>query len=105
MVHISVGTRSNVVVALDVRGRKGGDNEILRSHVESVDARGFEVEEWSGDKLYLTWDNCDAVAAIGAEPWFKLKSNTTALAKCSPASGVRTWRARSPRRSGSSPAG
>ena len=85
MVHITVGTRSNVVMALDVRIGKGGDNEILRSHVESVDARGFEVEEWSGDKLYLTRDNCDAVAAIGAEPWFKLKSNTTALAKCSPA--------------------
>ena len=31
------------------------------------------------------WDR--AVAAIGAEPWFKLKSNTTALAKCSPVGG------------------
>jgi len=84
MVHISVGTKSNVVVALDIRGRRGKDNEIFRAHVERTDARGFEVEEWSGDKLYLTRDNCDAVAAIGAEPWFKLKSNTTALAKCSP---------------------
>lgn len=85
MVHITVGTRSNVVVALDIRGKRGKDNEILRAHVERTDARGFEVEEWSGDKLYLTRDNCDAVAAIGAEPWFKLKSNTKARAKCSPA--------------------
>lgn len=84
MVHITVGTRSNVVVALDIQGKGGKDNEILRSHVERVDARDFSVEEWSADRLYLTRDNCDAVAAIGAEPWFKLKSNTTALAKGSP---------------------
>ena len=85
MAHITVGTRSNVVVALDIRSGRGRDNEILRSHVESVDARDFPVEEWSGDRLYLTRDNCDAVAAIGAEPWFKLKSNTTARAEGSPA--------------------
>ena len=84
MVHISVGTRSNVVVALDVRRDRGGDNEILRSHVERV-GEAFDVEEWSGDRAYLTRKNCDAVSAIGAEPWFKPKSNTIARAGGSPA--------------------
>lgn len=84
MVHISVGTRSNVVVALDIRRDRGHENEVLRSHVEKV-ARNFDVEEWSGDRLYLTRKNCDAVAAIGAEPWFMLKSNTRAKAGGSPA--------------------
>lgn len=86
MVHISIGTKSNVVVALDVRNRKGGDNEIFRSHVKSVDKR-FDVDDWSGDSAYLSRENCDAVHEIGAMPWFKLKSNITAKAKGSP-----TWK-------------
>jgi transposase len=85
-VHITVGTKSNVVLALDIRGKGGGDNEIFRSHVLSVDER-FDVDEWSADRLYLSRKNCDAVAAIGAEPWIKLKSNTTARAE-----GSTNWR-------------
>lgn len=85
MVHISVGTRSNVVVAIDVRSKKGGDNVIFRSHVERVD-KTFDVDEWSGDRAYLSRENCNAVYEIGAEPWFKLKSNTTAKAR-----GSLTW--------------
>ena len=86
MVHISVGTRSNVVVAIDVRTTKGDDNVIFRSHVKRVN-RTFDVDEWSGDSAYLSRENCNAVHAIGAEPWFKLKTNTTAKAKGSP-----TWK-------------
>ena len=86
MVHITTGTRSNVVVAIDVCNKKGRDNVIFRSHVERVD-KNFKVDEWSGDSLYLTRENCNAVNEIGAEPWFKLKSNTTAKPKGSP-----TWK-------------
>lgn len=83
MIHVSIGTRSNVVVALDVRNKRGDDNIIFRSHVKSVDKQ-FNVDEWSGDKAYLSRENCNAVHEIGAEPWFKIKSNTTARAKGSP---------------------
>lgn len=86
MVHISIGTKSNVVVALDVRNKKGEDNVIFRSHVKRVD-KNFDVEDWSGDRAYLSRENCNAVNEIGARPWFKLKSNTTAKAKGSP-----TWK-------------
>ena len=86
MVHISIGTKSNVVVAIDVRNKKGGDNLIFRSHVKRVD-KTFDVDEWSGDRAYLSRANCDAVHEIGAEPWFKLKSNTTAKAR-----GSLTWK-------------
>ena len=84
MVHISIGTKSNVVVALDVCTKKGGDNVIFRSHVKRVD-KHFDVDEWSGDKAYLSRENCNAVHEIGAEPWFKIKSNTTARARGSTA--------------------
>jgi len=84
MVHISVGTRSNIVVALDVQNGKGKDNVIFRSHVSNVSTR-FHVEDWSGDSKYLSRDNCDAVNEIGARPWLKPKSNTTSKAKGSSA--------------------
>lgn len=84
MIHISVGTKSNVVVAIDVCNKKGGDNVIFRSHVERVQKQ-FNVYEWSGDSAYLSRENCNSVQNIGAEPWFRLKSNTTAKAKGSSA--------------------
>ena len=84
MVHITVGTISNAVIAIDIRKKMGADNVIFRSHVKRI-RNHFDIHEWSGDRMYLTRDNCNAVEEIGAEPWFKLKSNTTAKAKGSPA--------------------
>ncbi|MFQ5901904.1 MAG: hypothetical protein ACE5IH_10155 [Thermodesulfobacteriota bacterium] len=93
MIHVTTGTRLNVAASLDVRAKKGEDSKILRKHVAEV-ARSFEVKEWSGDSAYLSRENCNAVATIEAEPWFKLKSNTTARSKGSPAwrRMVRTFR-------------
>jgi len=86
MVHISVGTKSNVVAAIDIRTHKGEDNVIFRSHVKQVGER-FDIDEWSGDKMYLTRENCDAVVEIGATPWLKIKSNTISRAK-----GSTSWK-------------
>jgi hypothetical protein len=86
MVHISAGTKSCVVFALDVRNKRGKDGEILRSHVKKI-GRRQKVEDWPADAAYLSRDNCDAVVAIGAKPWFNLKSNTTARKK-----GSQAWR-------------
>lgn len=85
MVHISVGTQSNVVTNVDVCVKNGGDNKIFREHVKDVGER-FNVEEWSGDSAYLARENCTAVSAIGALPYFKLKSNTITTSK-----GSRAW--------------
>jgi len=82
--HVTVGTKLKAAVALDARTDHGGHNEILRNHIKEV-AKSFEVKEWSADRAYLSRENCNAVAEVGAEPWFKLKSNTTAKTKGSPA--------------------
>jgi len=81
--HVSTSTKLNAACAVDVRIKPGEDNVIFREHVADV-SKDFDVEEWSGDSTYLSRENCDAVSAIGAEPWFRLKSNTTAKAKGSP---------------------
>lgn len=95
MVHVTTGIKLNAAVALTARARKGGDSKILREHIAEV-AKSFKVKEWSGDSAYLSRENCSAVAAINAEPWFKLKSNVTARARGSPAwrKMVRTFRER-----------
>ena len=84
MAHVTVGTKLKAAVALDARVGRGAHNEVLREHIKEV-AKSFEVKEWSGDRAYLSRENCNAVAAVGAEPWIKLKSNTTAKTKGSPA--------------------
>jgi transposase len=84
MTHVSVGSKLKAAVALDARSKKGEDSKILRKHVENV-AKSFEVREWSGDRAYLSRENCNAVASVGAEPWFQLKLNTTARSRGSPA--------------------
>jgi len=84
MAHVTVGAKLKAAVALDARTDRGGHSEVLRKHVAEV-AKSFEVKEWSADRAYLSRENCNAVAAFGAEPWFKLKSNTTARSRGSPA--------------------
>jgi transposase len=84
MAHVTVGTKLKAAVALDTRAGHGGHNEILKDHIKEV-AKSFKVEEWSGDQAYLSRENCNAVAAVGGEPWFKPKSNTTARTSGSPA--------------------
>lgn len=86
MAHISSGTKSNTVTAINVRIKNGGDNFIFRDHVKMIN-KNFDIWEWSGDSAYLSRDNCDAVESVGGEPWFRLKSNTTAKAK-----GSRAWK-------------
>lgn len=84
MAHLTVGTKLKAAVAFDARADHRGHSEILRKHVAEV-AKSFEVREWSGDRAYLSRENCNAVASVGAEPWFQLKSNTTARSRGSPA--------------------
>jgi transposase len=84
MAHVTVGTKLKAAVALDVRADRGAHNKVLRKHIKEV-AKSFEVKEWSLDRAYLSRENCNAVATVGAEPWVKLKCNTTAKTKGSPA--------------------
>lgn len=81
--HVSTSTKLNAACAVDVRIKPGEDNVIFREHIADV-SKDFDVEEWSGDSAYLSRENCNAVCAIGAEPWIRLKSNTTTKAKGSP---------------------
>lgn len=82
--HITTGTKSNIVTAIDVRTRRGEDNTILQSHVQRT-SHIFTIEEWSGDGAYYCRENCRVVAAIGAKPYFKPRRNASGKSKgCMP---------------------
>lgn len=80
MDHISTGVRSNTITAVDICVKKGRDNQIFREHVLKT-AERFEINEWSGDSLYLARANCDRVEEIGGKPFFRPKKNTTNKAR------------------------
>jgi hypothetical protein len=82
--HVTTGTKTNIVTAVDVSCKKGGDNIYFRKHVDKT-VKNFKPEEWSGDSTYLTRKNCNKCEEYGIEPYFRLKDNTTTLAKGSPA--------------------
>ena len=74
-VHVTTGTKLNIVTALTVNAYEGEDNIIFREHNKRT-AKNFDVEEHSGDSKYLCKENCDNVEAVGGRPFFRPKSNT-----------------------------
>lgn len=73
--HITTGTKLNIVTAIDVNAYQGEDNIIFREHVKRT-AKNFNIEEHSGDSMYLCRENCDTIEAVGGIPFFRPKSNT-----------------------------
>jgi len=74
-VHISVGVKSKIVTAIDIK--KGDDNKIFREHVDRT-SKNFKINEWSGDGMYWCKKNCKKVSEKGAKPYFKCKTGRTA---------------------------
>lgn len=73
--HITTGTKLNIVTAITVNSYEGEDNIVFRKH-NKITAKNFDVEEHSGDSMYLCKENCNAVEAVGGKPFFRPKSNT-----------------------------
>lgn len=80
MSHVTTSRLLNAAVAVNVECKKGKDSVYMREHVERV-RRNFMIKDWSGDSMYLSRANCNAVAEAGGNPWFRLKKNTTAKPK------------------------
>ena len=70
--HISIGTKSKIVTAVDVRIKRGDDNKIFREHIDKT-SENFKINEWSGDGMYWAKENCRKVSSVGGKPYFKCK--------------------------------
>jgi transposase len=75
-VHICTGVKTNVVTAVEIRGRDANDCPLLPPLVQAT-ARNFTIHEVSADKGYLSAENVEAVAAVGGTAFIAPKSNTT----------------------------
>ncbi len=73
--HIITGTRTNVIAAAIMKD--GGDSPMLPELVQTA-AKTFNVKEVSADKAYPSYENFDAVDAIGAKLFAAFKEGTTA---------------------------
>jgi len=87
--HISIGTKSMIVTAVNVENKQGKDNIIMRKHVDKT-AENFKINEWSGDGMYWAKENCKKISEKGGKPFFKCKEGKTAWN--GKQSGVPAWK-------------
>lgn len=74
--HLMTGVKTNIVTAVEIDERYAGDSPRFAPMVKAT-ARNFTLREVSADSAYSSYENCDAVAALGATPYIAFKSNTT----------------------------
>lgn len=75
-VHIATGVKTNVVTAVEIKGRDAHDSPILPELVATT-AKAFKLNEVSGDKGYLSVENVETIAALGGTPFIAPKTSTT----------------------------
>jgi transposase len=76
-VHLMSGVKTNIVTAVEIRGRDANDAPILPDLLKTTVGRGFDVREVPADKGYSSVENLEAVVAAGATPYIPFKSNAT----------------------------
>ena len=79
-VHVCIGTKTNVITAVNVTDRNGGDSRQFKSLVERT-TNAFQVKEVSGDKAYSSFSNLEAVERIGAAPFVPFRSGSGPASK------------------------
>ena len=73
--HVTSGVRTNIVVRADITVNPSGDSPFLIPHLNTV-GEHFTVNEFSGDKAYLSKDNLLAIEKAGANPYVPFKKNS-----------------------------
>lgn len=73
--HVMIGTRTNIVTAIEVTGSNVNDCPVLPDLLDTS-AKRFEMQRVSADKGYLSDGNVRAISAHGAEAFIPPKVNT-----------------------------
>lgn len=73
--HAFTGNLTNVIV--NARVTDGADCPQLPGMLDEAVARGFQIEQVSADKGYLSKVNVKAIRAVGAQPFIPFKINST----------------------------
>ena len=76
-IHICVGTKTNIVTAVEVTERFEADSNYFKPLVEST-AANFDMSEVSADKGYLSRANMQTAVENNAIPYIAWKANSRA---------------------------
>lgn len=74
--HVMAGVKTNVVTAIEIRGRNAGDAPLFGPLVRTT-RKSFTVNEVSADKAYLSGDNIDIASDAGATPFIPFKVDSS----------------------------
>jgi transposase len=77
-VSVMTGVKTNIVTAVEVDERYAADCPQFSSLVQKTADGGFTLREVSADAAYLSYENMETVASVGATPYILFKTNTTA---------------------------
>jgi transposase len=72
-VHLMCGVKTNIVTAVEIRGRNASDTKQLPDLMHTT-AKNFRPREVSLDKGYGSLENYDVIASYGATPYVAFKS-------------------------------
>jgi transposase len=75
--HACVGVKTNVVTAVEIKGRDAADCPLLPDLVRTTATNGFTIGGVSGDKAYLSAENVECVDSFGGRAFIAPKINTT----------------------------
>jgi transposase len=78
--HILCGTKTNVIVAVEILDKNAGDCPQFGPLVKAA-AQHFDIKDVSADKAYLSHDNLELVAALGGTAYIPFKVNSAENAK------------------------
>jgi len=83
--HITTGTRSNIVTSVVITDGTGGDSPHLVPMAERTNTF-FRMTEFSADRAYSSRNNMDSLAQMGAIPYIPFRSNARGNSR-----GSRIW--------------
>ena len=78
--HFITGVKTNIIPSVKITSEFDNDSPQLKELVQQT-AENFDMEEISGDKAYLSRDNLNLIAEVGAIPYIPFKSNATNKAR------------------------
>ena len=75
--HLMCGVNTNIVTSCEVTEGSQHDSPEFAGLLAATKARGFDIQEVSADKGYVSKYNSAAVILAGATPYIPFKSNST----------------------------
>lgn len=78
--HLCIGVKTNVITSIEITDGTEADSPELIRLVEQT-GENFDIKAVSADKAYLSRQNFDRIAEMGAIPYIPFKSNSTRRSK------------------------